>query len=241
VNVAQILAQIVSAQKVGHVAIFGNLADFPFVELVGTLGRRTGKLEVWDLPSNNRLELHLKEAVLQGLIVNDQLVTNVLRVRDHLIELSLASNGNFEFSKLPGEGLQGKLNLPIQALLLKVTSTVNELSVYKDKFPAPQTRFKLAGSQELSANDAELSEFVRRARPSLERGVSALEIAERLGLKLEQVQLFLYKLRSAGYVAPARQREPARPPMPFSSMQPHEVGGARKSLLSRLLGALRLR
>jgi hypothetical protein len=214
VNVAQILAQIVSAQKVGHVAIFGNLADFPFVELVGTLGRRTGKLEVWDLPSNNRLELHLKEAVLQGLIVNDQLVTNVLRVRDHLIELSLASNGNFEFSKLPGEGLQGKLNLPIQALLLKVTSTVNELSVYKDKFPAPQTRFKLAGSQELSANDAELSEFVRRARPSLERGVSALEIA---------------------------QRESTRPPMPFSSMQPHEVGGARKSLLSRLLGALRLR
>jgi hypothetical protein len=170
------------------VAIFGNLADFPFVELVGTLGRRTGKLEVWDLPSNNRLELHLKEAVLQGLIVNDQLVTNVLRVRDHLIELSLASNGNFEFSKLPGEGLQGKLNLPIQALLLKVTSTVNELSVYKDKFPAPQTRFKLAGSQELSANDAELSEFVRRARPSLERGVSALEIAERLGLKLEATQ-----------------------------------------------------
>ena len=218
-------------------AIFGNLADFPFIELISTLGRRTGRLEIWDLPSQSRLELHLNGAILQGLVVNDQLVTNVLRVRDHLIELSIATSGNFEFSKLPPESLQGRLNLPVNALLLKVTSTVNELAVYKDRFPAPQTRFKLSNTGEVPAGDPELIEFVKRAKPSLERGASSLELAERLGLKLEQVQLYLYKLRSAGHVAPARARELARP-MP--GLPPQEVTNARPGLLSRLLGALRL-
>ncbi len=218
-------------------AIFGNFTDFPFIELISTLGRRSGKLNVWDLPGQQRLELHLNGAVLQGLIVNGQQVTNVLKVRDQMVELMGAQSGSFEFVKLAPEALEGRLYLPMSALMLRATSAVNELSVYRDRFPSPQTRFKLVNT-EGAWDDAELYEFVKRARPALERGVSPVELSERLSLQLEQVQLYLYKLRSLGRVVPARMREvAARTPIPDQPGMPQP----REGLISRLLGALRIR
>lgn len=219
-------------------AIFGNFTDFPFIELISTLGRRCGKLSVWDLPSALRLELHLNGAVLHGLIVNGQQVTNVLKVRDHMVELMGAHTGTFEFSKLAPEALQGRLYLPMSALMLRATSAVNELSVYRDRFPSPQTRFKLVNAQG-AWHDAELYEFVKRARPALERGVSPLELSERLSVQLEQVQLYLYKLRSLGRIVPARMREVPTAPPPTFADQPG-MTQPRGGLISRLLGALRI-
>lgn len=227
-----------SSIEARRVAIFGNFTDFPFIELISTLGRRCGKLEVWDLPSKLRLELHLNGAVLQGLIVNGQQITNVLRVRDHMVELMGAQTGSFEFSKLPLEELQGRLYLPMSALMLRATSAVNEMNVYRDRFPAPQTRFKLVNAQG-AWDDAELYEFVKRARPALERGVSPLELSERLGLQLEQVQLYLYKLRSLSRIVPARMREIPASAEPQLAGQPGMP--PRSGLISRLLGALRIR
>jgi hypothetical protein len=225
------------------VAIFGNFKDFPFIELISTLGRRAGKLSVWDLPSQARLELHLNGAVLQGLIVNGQPVTNVLKVRDHMVELMGAPAGTFEFSKLAPEQLQGRLSLPMSALMLRASSAVNEANVYRDRFPAPQTRFKLINLMG-AWDDAELFEFVKRAQPALERGVSPLELSERLGLQLEQVQLYLYKLRTTGRIAPARvggikleQPQLAGQSGVFQERVPQE----RPGLLSRLINALRFR
>ncbi len=214
------------------VAIFGNLTDFPFIELISTLGRRCGQLEVWDLPSRDRLQLYLNGAVLHGLVVNGQQVTNVLKVRDHMVELMSAQTGNFEFSKLPAESLQGRLNLPMSALMLRATSAANEMNVYRDRFPAPQTRFKLINAAG-TWDDAELYEFVKRARPALERGVSPLELSERLGLQLEQVQLYFYKLRTLGRIGSARIRDTSTPPV-------QNQGIPRPNLISRLLEALRL-
>jgi hypothetical protein len=224
------------------VAIFGNFTDFPFIELISTIGRRSGTLSVWDLPTQDRLELHLNGAVLQGLSVNGEQVTNVLKVRDQMVELMGAERGNFEFSKLSPEVLQGRLCLPMSALMLRATSAVNEMSIYHDRFPSPQTRFKLLNAQG-AWDDAELYEFVKRARPALERGVSPLELSERLGLQLEQVQLYLYKLRSMGRIGPARARGT---PMEAQA-QLAQLGGQsdmpqpRPGLISRLLGALRFR
>ena len=47
-------------------AIFGNLTDLPFAEVIAMFDQRIGKLELWNLPFPDRYELF----VLNGQLKN---------------------------------------------------------------------------------------------------------------------------------------------------------------------------
>ncbi|MBB6099168.1 hypothetical protein HNR42_002604 [Deinobacterium chartae] len=206
-------------------AIFGNLNDLPLPEVLAMLGRRSGRLEVWQVAGRHRFELHLEQDTLTALVLDGQPLTDTLHVRHHFLDLAAAEIGVFEFNR--SEALRRDVCLPVQNLLLSTTAVIDELDHYRAQLGSPDTRYALRGTL-LPLGDPLLDDFARASAPLLERGASAREVAGQLLLSVDQVQLDLYKLRTLGRVIPLRSTQP-------SPGREHSPG-----LIARLLGALGL-
>jgi hypothetical protein len=187
-------------------AIFGDLADLPFAEIFNIVGRRTGKLVLWDLPGQTYFEIHLQDGALRGLRVGLEPVEDPFRVRARLSTLLEETSGRFEFRLARPEELFGSLALSIPGLLMSMAAAVDEIGAYRHRFPHPGTRFRCLAGEKIRL-DQELFVFLQRATPWLEAGASAEELARFLGVGLDQVQLHLYKLRAVGQIAPVRAFE----------------------------------
>jgi hypothetical protein len=106
-----------------------------------------------------------------------------------------------------------------------VTSTREDISSARSLLPDPATRFQSAALEVWL--EEPLYSFWERARPLLQAGASAEDLAARLRLPLDEVRYYLHKLRLAGKVAPVRAYEETR------------KDEARQGLFQRLLAALR--
>ncbi|HYU35725.1 MAG TPA: DUF4388 domain-containing protein [Thermoanaerobaculia bacterium] len=101
-------------------AVFGDLADLPFVEILNVIDRRSGRLLIFGLPDPGSFELDLVDGTLRGLRVDGEDVEDPLCARDGLIGLMRAPRGVFEFHRaLPGE-LRGALDVPLPLLPLMI-------------------------------------------------------------------------------------------------------------------------
>lgn len=196
-------------------AIFGNLEDLPFPELLTLVGTRTGKLFIYDFIGGRSYEWHLHRATISGLLVNKQALDDVMQVRGCMLSLIEDSTSNFEFYRHDYDELLHYFSLPTEQLVLSTAAAMDELKAYRRHFPNEKTQFKSSGQMDVWLDD-QLSAFWEQSRAFLERGCSAELLAQVLRLNLEQVQLNLYKLRAVGKIAPLRlyeyqtAREPER-------------------------------
>jgi hypothetical protein len=232
------------------VAIFGNLTEFPFPEIASMLDRRVGILKFANVRSYTRLELHLNQGQIQGLQVDGTVVQDGFKVKAYVMELFNETQGNFIFEKVRVESLRHDFSNPLVGMLLQSSAVKDEYEHYRDQLPDVATRFTIITQEAASLEDT-LRDFWFRAQPCLLRGSSAQELAQALGMQASQVQLFLYKLRLAGLIRPARRiaentsnTAPVAPRTP-SLVVPHKPTPApssapKQGLVSRLLGALRL-
>lgn len=184
-------------------AVFGSLDELPIPEVLTMLGKRSGKLKVWGLPSQRSYDLHIYESRLKGFYVDEQMVSDVIFVRDSMIELINADEGSFEFERHPPDSLAKGLDVPIEQLLLSTATAIDELQAYRQRFADKRTRFRSSGPSDVWL-DENLYEFWHHSASLLEQGASAEEIAMQLAMNIEQVQLNLYKLRSLGKISPVR-------------------------------------
>ncbi len=184
-------------------AIFGALNELPLPEILTMLGRRSGKLKLWNLESGHRYELHMHEAKLKALFVDQQSIDDIMFVRESMIELIDAEQGSFEFEREPPDSLTQHLDIPVEQLLLSTATAIDELKAYRQRFADKRTRFRSVGPVDVWLDD-NLYMFWQYSSHLLEQGCSAEEVAEHLDMHLEQVQLNLYKLRSLGKIAPVR-------------------------------------
>lgn len=188
-------------------AIFGDLADLPIPDIFNVFDHRNGRLLIFGVPDHARFELDLVDGSLRGLRVDGQDIEDPLHVRDRLTLLMKAPRGVlFEFQRSGPEQLRDGLDLPLAWLAMSLASAADEIGAYRERFPHPRARFRQMASSEIPL-DAHLGHFAERARPFLRRGTDAEELAREIGVSVEQVQLFLYKLRAAGMVAPIRGLE----------------------------------
>jgi hypothetical protein len=240
-------------------AIFGNLTEFPLIEVMGMLERRCGVLRFVQVGRFQSLEFQLNNGVLQGLVVNGRVLRDGLAAKDLLVEVANLREGTFEFQRVPAESglLLNDLAIQVNEVLLRRATLDDEWNNYKDNLPDLETRFVLA-TQELVWLDGELQRFWNLAEPLLEYGISTKELASRLNLEIRLVQVNLYKLRATGVIRPARRVQevadiraghfPSREVVPvLSNFSAHTIlpealkqPQAKPSLVSRLLGALRL-
>jgi hypothetical protein len=189
-------------------AIFGDLQDMPLVDLLSMLGRRSGLLDVWDVGGKrNRYILALDRGNL--LWVKDEGgYLDPLKARSTLLELASAGRGAFEFTPVEPPKGSPLLNWPIERVLLSVTTIHDELASYNSLLPDPKTRFQVAALEVWL--EEPLYSFWERAKPLLQAGASAEDLASRLRLPLDEVRYYLHKLRLAGKVAPVRAYEETR-------------------------------
>jgi len=206
-------------------AIFGDLQDMPLVDLLSMLGRRSGLLDVWDVGGKrNRYILALDRGNL--LWVKDEGgYLDPLKARSTLLELASAGRGAFEFTPVEPPKGSPLLNWPIERVLLSVTTIHDELASYHSLLPDPKTRFQVAALEVWL--EEPLYSFWERAKPLLQAGASAEDLASRLRLPLDEVRYYLHKLRLAGKVAPVRAYEETR------------KDEEKQGLFRRLLAALR--
>lgn len=181
--------------------ISGDLIDLPIPEILNMLGRRSGKLEVEGVPDLNRLTLHVGDGFLRGFFDGEEEIADWIRVRDRLLTVMDSFEGKFEFRPSPATHLLGELNMPIPRLLSIIAATVDESGAFRDYFANPETCFKTLAAPNLWL-DTQLFMFLEAAKPFLERGATALDLAKSLHLDLAQVQNSLFKLRSVGKIAP---------------------------------------
>jgi hypothetical protein len=206
-------------------AIFGNLAQWSFVDVMNTVSKRSGKLELWNLPSGWYLELYLSDGSIQALFANAQ-ATDLFSARQHLASLLENRQGEFELHNISSEALAQRqhFHLPIVQVL---HMPCHDISKVADVLPEPSTRFVYSKKQQ-GHLDQELQDFDAHIAHLLRYGTDAHEVAKLLRLPLDVVCYHLYRLRLVGRIEPARAFEQAnankRPP----------------GLINRLLSALHL-
>ncbi|GLV48417.1 hypothetical protein TJA_15730 [Thermus sp. LT1-2-5] len=207
-------------------AIFGNLRDMPFPDLVGMLGRRSGVLEVFHLPGRKASYIIALEGGKVLWVREGTKVLDPVQAHSALQDLFRMEEGAFEFTQgTPPPPPNGQtLGWPLERILLAMTTVVDELAAYRPHLPDPKTRFQ-AVALEVWLEEP-LWSFWERARPLLARGASAEELAQRLGLPVDEVAYYLHKLRLAGKVAPVRAYRETR------------ADEEKRGLLRRLLASL---
>ena len=206
-------------------AIFGDLQDMPLIDLLSMLGRRSGLLDVWDVGGKrNRYILALDRGNLLWM-KDEGGYLDPLKARSALLELASAGRGAFEFTPVEPPKGSPLLNWPIERVLLSVTTIHDELASYNSLLPDPKTRFQVAALEVWL--EEPLYSFWERAKPLLQAGASAEDLASRLRLPLDEVRYYLHKLRLAGKVAPVRAYEETR------------KDEEKQGLFRRLLAALR--
>ena len=206
-------------------AIFGDHHDKPLVDLLSMLGGSSGLLDVWDVGGKrNRYILALDRGNLLWM-KDEGGYLDPLKARSTLLELASAGRGAFEFTPVEPPKGSPLLNWPIERVLLSVTTIHDELASYNSLLPDPKTRFQVAALEVWL--EEPLYSFWERAKPLLQAGASAEDLASRLRLPLDEVRYYLHKLRLAGKVAPVRAYEETR------------KDEERQGLFRRLLAALR--
>ena len=206
-------------------AIFGDLQDMPLVDLLSMLGRRSGLLDVWDVGGKrNRYILALDRGNLLWM-KDEGGYLDPLKARSTLLELASAGRGAFEFTPVEPPKGSPLLNWPIERVLLSVTTIHDELASSKSLLPDPRTRFQVAALEVWL--EEPLYSFWERAKPLLQAGASAEDLASQLRLPLDEVRYYLHKLRLVGKVAPVRAYEETR------------KDEEKQGLFRRLLAALR--
>jgi hypothetical protein len=220
------------------VAIFGNLSEFGFLEVIKMLGRKSGVLGLSQLRPYERVELHLQAGVMQALYVDGAPVLDAAVARSYLLEIAGKRAGEFEFGN-SRHAVLNPLNIVVTDALLRHGAHAELLEAPREHLPDPKTRFNVAQTVTSEHLDAELKRLWPLIHPHLMRGSSAEDIAAHLRLDSAAVQLALHKLRTIGAIRPARriQERPSAAPTPPT--RPAQAAPASKpTLLSRLLGAL---
>ena len=222
-------------------AIFGNLTEFPFLEVISMLRSRSGVLHFSNLRPYESIELRLEAGQLQGLTVDGVPIFDAGMARSYLLEINDKRNGDFEFRKSRDLSTrQPPLRIVVTDALLTISATSDSFPIPDAQLPDPQTRFTLT-AVEVARLEDDLKIFWVKAQPLLLRGSSAEQIAQILRLELRMVQVAFYKLRTIGAIRPARRIEetmPTRLPAVTAPNQPVSPTAPKPSLVSRLLGAL---
>ena len=196
-------------------------------DLLPLLATQDGALEIFNLERHPRVTLYVSKGTLHCLYVGGRSV-DALKARSVIGVLMNARRGSFEF--LPGARVRrcdDQLSMRMDRLLVALTSTQDEFASAREHLPHPDTAFKTTSST--GPEDGRIRDFWQRARGMLAEGASARTLASQLGMPLDHVRFYLYKLRQSGIVEPMRVR----------ASNNNSSGRAR--LASRLLGSLKRR
>lgn len=189
----------------------GTFDRHHFEDVCRSLQRRSGVLSIELEDTTLRLHLeqcHIRSAFLQGRFVTDEAL-----LRELYAALLTQPRGRFVFEEMPASCLRGGARLPIKQLLQELSPQPVQCDV---SMPGYQQPLALCGADALAEGDQALAALLGR-----ERGASAAELAQELGISMIQARLQLFRLLQQGAVLPLRSLEEGGTPLPLPQLCPH--------------------
>lgn len=187
-------------------AVFGNLSKFSLREILAVVGDRAGILSIETGAARGmRLRLRVVNERLTSLVL-ERSVDSSDEVRV-LLKRFANGQGDFRFeTEVAGDDEAEDSLLPWEEVL----SCLDGQQGHRDDLPHPQTRFILLKGRTASSHP-DLDAFLRLARPLLERGSNAEQLAKELNMEQKEVQQLLQRLREMKKIWPVRAytEEPA--------------------------------
>ncbi|PTY06828.1 hypothetical protein DB346_00820 [Verrucomicrobia bacterium LW23] len=165
--------------------------------------------------------MYIQEKCLYALFVDAKPVEDVFGVSHAISSIVKAGTGTFVLERNLKENFIAEFRflIPVEQLMLSAMSTMQEVDELRPHFPSEMTVFTTTGHSESWMGD-QLHHFYELAGPLLARGASACELAEFTEQPLDTVLLSLYKLRSAGLIAPLRAARPGPSAAPAKMTSP---------------------
>ena len=183
-------------------AIFGNLADLPLVDVLRMLRPDRGTLIIRCALSQDVVLVVLDQGIIKKIFRNDQPL-DPLQARAELRELIAAETGEFEFtSAFSPPPYARTLEWPVDRVLLSPYFAADQRIAEAAHLPDPTTRFQTISVDPIL--DEPLLSFWLVAAPLLRTGASAEEMAKTLNLPLERILECLFKLDSVGHITAVR-------------------------------------
>lgn len=183
-------------------AIFGDLADFSFREIISVIGKRNGMLIIDDRRGKRlRLQItreHLTRLTLEQPIRQGELIQK-------LLQTACDNAGTFYFKAGPADAAETPPvhgSLALSSLLEPAHATAPPATV----LPHADTRFILIPSRVVTL-DRGLKVFLDHAQGLLEKGCSANQLAQALHMNVEHVRGYLHRLREVKKVWPVRAHQ----------------------------------
>lgn len=182
----------------GTLAIYGDFEYHTFSDIIKVLQRHTGVLFMRTALSGRSVELHLQRGTLHAVFIDGFPVHEPLRVRDTIRSLVTSANGEYSFD---AGDISHYFALPIRDIIREVMSTAD---IPEQQLPHEETRFEV---QEGAAHQT-VPESLRASwgsiAPVLKNGASAIDVSSQLRISLQEARVTLYRLRTAGLIAPKR-------------------------------------
>jgi len=191
-------------------AIFGNFSDIPLPDVLSMMGQSAGRFSIWNHPSNHFYRLYLNNSSLRKMEIDGVVITEILEVRSHMIDLMSSQEGEFEFVKNT-ETVDGPLSLPLEQVLLSGLTAVDEIAAFSEVLPSEDTFFKFSGRTDIFLDET-LGIFWEQCGYYLLNGASSRVLKAQTAYGIDEIRLYLYKLRSLGLIVPSRRYEVAPEP-----------------------------
>ena len=187
-------------------AVYGNLKDFPFADILGMISAGSGRFCIRNHSSGKVFEFFIRFGQLKALFIDSAPATDVLMIRSWVAKLVTANSGDFEFVREQvGEyGDYGDYSLPLNQLVASGFANTIEWETLKEFCPNPETIFLLSLGPVDCWMEPELENFLDDTRILLEEGASGEHLAIATGYPLEEVLLKLYKLKATHVITPMR-------------------------------------
>jgi hypothetical protein len=180
--------------------LVGKLADFPLPEILLLIGTRTGRLQLFEVPDFDTMELELSEGCAHSLCLGDVCLDEDKEIVTQLSLVVSKGAGNFQFYPEPDINIRREHPLPINNLVILMVMYVDEVLTRRCDPQGEEALYQLQTPEPNSDIDPNLGAFLKSCKHLLINGASAEDVAANLGLKTEDVRLNLAYLRQLGFV-----------------------------------------
>ncbi len=185
--------------------IWGSLNEIALPELLLMLEDRTGVLT---LREGRRPAVSLEVAQGRaGRALEGRRPLSRVELEERLLNLMIESRASFGF--YPNDRMGPVVGPKLRSLALKLSTLFDEIQPALHQLPNPRARFHLISAKLLG--NVRWDPLFLKAMDALEKGASAEELAEVLGVPRLEARYFLLLLSRARRVRPEPAAAPARP------------------------------
>lgn len=184
-------------------AISGSLKDVKFVEILKIVGKRTGRLWIYNFDTNVYQEWFVHQNMVHAVRVNRISQAALQDVHQAAFMLNADGSSSYIFYNQDVDRVPIEISIPITSIAVKLFAENLDFEIYREQLPNPETRF--AAIENLKTElTGELKDFFDFCNAHLENQFTAREAAVGLNINLEVAQFNVYKLRAAGIIRPVR-------------------------------------